>query len=112
MTNGSGRQPGIEPLSLGAAFGTEAMVHGQRADFAMSLTNPTIRENRERQAVWTAGYGNGDERASFEARDGGECAVEFLKRQRFCTGSLDQQPSRFFSVTARSLIALPGFGKS
>lgn len=88
------------------------MVHGQRADFAMPLPRPTIRKNSKRQAVGTAGYGNCNEGARFEASDGGKRTAKFLKSQRVRAGFLRQQPSRFFSVTARSLIALPGFGKS
>ena len=112
VANASCRQPGVKPLSLRAALRTETMVHGQRTDFAMPRARPTIRQNRKRQAIGATGHGDGEERTKLEAGESGECAAEFLKSQRLCRRYLGQQPSRFFSVTARSLIALPGFGKS
>jgi hypothetical protein len=73
------RQPSAKLPDFGAALGPEPVIHRQRADFAAPLAHPTVRQKGKRQAVGTAGHGDGDERVRFEARERGDRGAEFGK---------------------------------
>ena len=88
------------------------MIHRHRADPPPALARPAIGKNGEGEAVGTAGDGDGKKRAALEWGERGERSRELVEGKGFREWRLDQQPSRFFSATARSLIAFPGFGKS
>jgi len=88
------------------------MIDCERIDLPAPLARPTISQNGEREAIGTTGDGDGKKRTGFETRERGKRGPEFGDGQRFRGRALGQQPSRFFSAVARSLIALPGLGKS
>src|SRR6476661_2110833 len=88
------------------------MIHRQRADLPAPFARPAIGQKRERQAVGTSGDGDGEKREGFEMRERGERGAKLCRGQRFGLRSADQQPRRFFSAAARSLILLPEVGKS
>lgn len=112
MADFSCRQPAMDPADFGAAFWPQLMIDGQRADLPAPFARPAIGQKGERQAVGASGDGDGQERGGFEMRERGERGAKLGEGQRFGLRSAGQQPSRFFSAAARSLILLPEVGKS
>ena len=105
-------KPARQPAELGRAFRPQAMVDREGADLAAALPRPAVGEDRQREAVGAARDRDGDQRRGFERGEtvepGGELGeTEGRRRVRGA-----QHPSFFFSCVARSLMALPGCGKS
>ena len=88
------------------------MIHGQRANLSMPLSRPALRQNGERKTIGATGDCYSQKRAGLEASERGKRGGELSQSKWLCRWPGGQQPSRFFSDTARSLIVLPGFGKS
>lgn len=112
MPNTSGRQPLPDEPAFGTAFRPQLVIDGQRTGLSAALSRPAVRQNGESETVGAARDRQSEEWCGFEVRKPGEGRAELGEGQRSVAWSAGQQPSRFFSVTARSLIALPGFGKS
>ena len=112
MPDASCCKPTMQKADFCAALGTQAMIHRQRTDASPALARPTIGQNRECQTIGSTGNRDGEKRASLEVGERGESGRKLRRTKRLCPRSPGQQPSFFFSSLARSLIALPGLGKS
>ena len=112
VTNASRRQPGSEPPDLFAALRPQAVIHAERTDLPRPLPRPTVCQDGECHAVGTTRDGDGEKRRGFETSERGKDGGELAECQGFACRTARQQPSRFFSAIAVSLIALPGWGKS
>ena len=108
----SRRKPAVDHLGFRAAFRPQPVIDRQRADLPASLARPTVGQQSEREAVGAAGNGDGEKGRSFERAERRERGAELGEGQRVGSECAVQQPRRFFSVVARSLIAAPGCGKS
>ena len=108
--------PAGHRLRLSRAFGPQAVIDGQSRQSAAALAHPAIGQDRQCEAVGSAGQRGGDQGAPLEAADCVERRGQLRQaqgRRRSRDGvEPGQQPRRFFSVEARSLIAAPGAGKS
>jgi hypothetical protein len=71
------RQPTVKPPNFMYALRPEPMVHRQGAELPTPRPSPAVGQNSEREAIGTAGHGNGKKRAGFEARERGKCGAEF-----------------------------------
>src|SRR6516162_5930641 len=100
----------MQEADFGAALGPQPMIHGQRTNLSMPLSRPAMRQNGEGKTIGTTGDCYSQKRAGLEASERGEGSGELSQSKWLCRWPGGQQPSRFFSDTARSLIVLPGFG--
>ena len=77
-----GTRGGGELTDFVAAFGPQPVIHCKRTDLPLPLAGPTVRQNGERQAVRTAGDGNGEKRRAFKLCDRGERGCELANGKR------------------------------
>jgi hypothetical protein len=82
VANGSRRQPGSKPPDFVAAFRPQLVIHGKRTDLPAPLARPTVCQNGERQAVGTAGGGNGEKWRALNLCDRGEGGCELAEGNR------------------------------
>ncbi len=106
----SGEPAGDDPRLVGA-LRPQSVVDGQCPGAAAAGSRPAVHQQGERQAVRSAGDRNRHLRPRLETADCREGRGEFCHGQRRGRQRA-QQPRRFFSAAARSLIAAPGLGKS
>lgn len=107
-----GRQPTRHTARLGFAFRPQAVVDAEGADSAAALPRPFVGEDGKCQAVGSARHGDRDEGRGFERSKTVEPGSELGKAQGQRRRRGAQHPSFFFSCVDRSLMALPGCGKS
>ena len=113
-------RPASQPATvrgLRGAFRPQPVIDGQRPGLAAALPRPAVGEQHQRQAVGPAGNRDRQQRpasnppiarASAGARTRAKrSAADAVTARRMPVPSA-QQPSRFFSAAARSLIAAPG----
>jgi len=116
MFDAASRHPAADRLRFVGAFRPQTVIDGQSRQSAAALARPAIGQDRQRETVGTAGQRDGNEGMPLEPADSVECRSQLrqTQRRRRCRDGVDpgQQPRRFFSVEARSLIAAPGAGKS
>ena len=105
-------KPAMQKADFRPALGTQPVIHRQRTDASPALARPLIGQNRKCETIGASGNCDGEKRAGLEAGERGEGGRKLRRAKGRRPRSSGQQPSFFFSSLARSLIALPGFGKS